>query len=451
MLEDNGEFHTLGTVLALLQAAQRVYISPFKMHVLPMLPGDHRYELAKFIERHHALVAKTFSLYGFDDRFRAFLKHAASIILKVNNFGHMHDENAMEQDLPTDAVEERQITFDMLNSICDVGLGGARAQRIFAEIMSELLTAHVNSTYAGRWTSPSTIPKQLRHWVENHFARFAVEVLDTLGGGSRSTANHPTQVALTDVTSWQERALSDLGALRLRELFDVIVSWGDDTKGAVEDLKQCLKAPAARHHFTSAFSAVISRRLLQPGASTTEILQVYIRIIKAFAILESKGVLLDRLAKPIRRYLRERDDTIKIIVGGLLADASDLQGHGDNLAELAEELNKVTRPSAIDDDGGELDWDDMAWMPDPVDAGPGKSAFDMQSFADSDTDYKKSKSSDVIGTLISIFDTKDIFVKEFQNIMGERLLRKDFDFNKEVSKCLQSKIVASLTSPRPAS
>ena len=48
------------------------------------------------------------------------------------------------------------------------------------------------------------------------------------------------------------------------------------------------------------------------------------------------------------------------------------------------------------------------------------------------TDYKKSKNSDVIGTLISIFDTKDIFVKEFQNIMGERLLRKDFDYDKEV-------------------
>ena len=38
----------------------------------------------------------------------------------------------------------------------------------------------------------------------------------------------------------------------------------------------------------------------------------------------------------------------------------------------------------------------------------------------------------MIGTLISIFESKDIFVKEFQNIMGERLLKKDFEFDKEV-------------------
>ena len=375
MLRDCGDIHTLRIVFALLQAAQRVYIHPFKLHILPMLPGDHRYELAKFIERHHALVSKTFSLNGFADHLRDFLKRVASIILELNTSKYLLYKNAMEEDPSTDVAEERQITFEMLYSICDVGLGGAQAQRIFAEIMSELLTTHINSTYAGRWASPSTVTKELRNWVENHFARFAVEVLEALSGKPRSSIIRVTQVALADVTSWQERAISDLGALRLKELFDVIVNWSDDTKGAIEDLKQCIKAPSARHHFTSAFSAVISTRLLQPGASTTEILQVYICIIKAFAILESKGVLLDRLAKPIRRYLRERDDTIKIIVGGLLADASDTQENGDYLAELAIELNKISKPSAMDDGSGELDWDDMGWVPDPVDAGPGKTIF----------------------------------------------------------------------------
>ena len=33
---------------------------------------------------------------------------------------------------------------------------------------------------------------------------------------------------------------------------------------------------------------------------------------------------------------------------------------------------------------------------------------------------------------MSLFDSKDVFVKEFQNIMGERLLKKDFDLDKEV-------------------
>ncbi len=31
-----------------------------------------------------------------------------------------------------------------------------------------------------------------------------------------------------------------------------------------------------------------------------------------------------------------------------------------------------------------------------------------------------------------MFDSKEVFVKEFQNIMGERLLKKDSEFDREV-------------------
>lgn len=47
-------------------------------------------------------------------------------------------------------------------------------------------------------------------------------------------------------------------------------------------------------------------------------------------------------------------------------------------------------------------------------------------------EYRKSKNSDVIGSLISLFDSKDIFVKEFQNVLGERLLKREYNFEKEV-------------------
>lgn len=47
-------------------------------------------------------------------------------------------------------------------------------------------------------------------------------------------------------------------------------------------------------------------------------------------------------------------------------------------------------------------------------------------------EYKKSKQLDIIGSLISLFESNDSFVKEFQNILGERLL-KDFDYEKEAS------------------
>ena len=50
------------------------------------------------------------------------------------------------------------------------------------------------------------------------------------------------------------------------------------------------------------------------------------------------------------------------------------------------------------------------------------------------TEYRKSKNSDIIASLISLFDSKDVFVKEFQKILGERLLKKEYDYDKEVGK-----------------
>jgi anaphase-promoting complex subunit 2 len=133
-------------------------------------------------------------------------------------------------------------------------------------------------------------------------------------------------------------------------------------------------------------------------------------------------VLLDRVARPIRRYLRDREDTIKIIVGGLLADVTETRGRdnssdSDTLVELSTELAKAHEQS-FRNDAAELDWDDMNWVPDPIDAA---------------LDYKKSKNSDVIGSLISLFESKETFVKELQIMLGERLLRKRTDLSQELS------------------
>lgn len=127
------------------------------------------------------------------------------------------------------------------------------------------------------------------------------------------------------------------------------------------------------------FTSVLSQRLLHPGASTTEILQIYISLIRVFALLDPKGVLIDRVARPIRSYLRERDDTVKVIVNGLLADVNDGVGgeerapdNGDVLVDLAVELHQASARAAHGGDDHDFDWDDMHWTPEPIDAGPGK-------------------------------------------------------------------------------
>ena len=394
--------------------AQAIYFFPLHNRVLSTIENASKIE-SRFRSDFHAVVSYSLPRQTISDLLAEALTADGSIVLGLeSSFG---EEEA-------DAIREaKQRTFRLVRACQSVGLGGDTVQRVLAEVMNNIMTDYVKSTYAGQWESPSSVTDNLRQWTENHYARFVVEALECLktAEGADDTHVNAYSVSLSDVEKWQEMGINRLGTLRVTELFNIVVDW-DASKGAIEDLKQYITTPLARTHLTSSFSAVLSSRLLQPGASTIEILQVYISIIRAFATLDPKGVLLDRVARPIRRYLRDRDDTVKVIVEGLLADLEDEDGEpiepsGDVLSELAIELNGATNLAARDNDDAELDWDDMNWVPDPIDAGP---------------EFRKSKHSDVIGTLISLFDTREVFVKEFQNIMGERLLKKEFLFEKEI-------------------
>ena len=378
MLDENSESSgsesssLLIQVLQTLKACQGIYVHPLHHYVLPKLNDRRSYELAKFRESFEAIVAKTLSPSKLATCLNGFLRKEGSTVLGLHDFDELEDEEAMEQDEESLILDARRRTETVAQGLHDVGLGGAHAQRQFAEVMSDILTTHVKSSYAGQWTSPSSIVEHLKGWVENDFARFVVQVLARFTGHQGDQTSASPKVTLTDVGRWQDMAIQGLGALRIGELFDVIVDWENNSRGAVEDLKHYITTTTARTHLTTVFSQAISQRLLQPGASTTQILQVYICIIRAFAVLDPKGVLLDRIARPIRRYLRERDDAVKIIVGGLLSDVEDADTAPEVLIELAVDLNKLNAMAGIDDDDGELDWDDMSWMPDPIDAGPGK-------------------------------------------------------------------------------
>lgn len=140
-------------------------------------------------------------------------------------------------------------------------------------------------------------------------------------------------------------------------------------------------------------------------------------MIQSFHFLDQSDVLLKRVAFPLQLYLFSREDTVRIIISGLLSDTALATKPGnDKLVELALLLGEGSGVGRADDQ--ELDWNDMSWEPDPVDAGPG---------------YKRSKTVDIIGTLISCLGSQDVFIKEFQHIIAENLLKHDGAFEKEVS------------------
>ena len=385
-------------------------------------------ELERFRDILHAMIRTSLSRTNYRQLSKKFLTEWSSIVLGINRDAkdEHEDEDAMSRDgdagqsiHQTSPDEARRKIANLLVLMDEHGLGGLEAQKDFAEVVNELMAAYVKKNYARRWASPSAAPTELRDWIQGDFASFVIENVSHLSGGRLEDETPLTNITFQDISNWQDRIINDLGTLRLKELFNVVVDWESNSLGAIEDLKQYTTSTSSRSHLVLYFAQVISQRLLHPGASTTQILQTYIYIIRAFAVLDPRGVLLDRLARPIRRYLRERDDTVNIIVTGLLADPDpdSFTNPPDTLIELALELNKISDdPTNHDESLADLDFDDLNWSPDPVDAGP---------------DYRKSKSTDVISTLTSLFDSKEVFVKEFQSVLSTRLLDPGCALEKE--------------------
>ncbi|KAH0558722.1 hypothetical protein GP486_004631 [Trichoglossum hirsutum] len=493
---DGDADEALNNVFKTLQFAQRVYQDPLSriFTALKSLYGPDKALVeikqtgAKFRRDLHAIIAYSLPHEKFSAILAKVLAEEGAIILGISSEDNIQHgqvskvgdealprvEGYMEtkMDLRTDAegarrlkqnsedsqsrsaLEARRRVISIGRILHQVGLGGARGEQVLAEIMNKLMTEYITKAFANQWQSPSTVTARLKTWMEDEFGRLVIEMLScfTDDGDERTKLKEQQSaegeqlellVTFEDIEKWSEMGIGRLGRLRIGELFDIIVDW-DSSMGAVEDLKYYTTTPQTRSYLTSSFSSVVSQRLLHPGASTKEILQVYISLIRAFSLLDPKGVLLDRISRPIRRYLKEREDTVKVIVAGLLADPDDGLSQNTSFAteilvELAVELDKANEARGQEmDDVGELDWDDMQWVPDPVDAGPGKrvdpprveetSILTGTAFSE----YRKSKASDVIGSLISLYDSKDIFVKELQNVMGDRLLKKDFDFDKEI-------------------
>ena len=150
-------------------------------------------------------------------------------------------------------------------------------------------------------------------------------------------------------------------------------------------------------------------RLLHAGASTQLILAQYISTIKCIREIDPTGVLLSSIAEPIRRYLRNRPDTIRSIVASFVDEESDLMDQDDG--------NNNDGPIMLDNDDTP-DWDDPFWEPEPIDAG---------------VNFRSETRKDLISTLVSIYDSKEVFIEELQVMLAQRLMSlKDYNLEKEI-------------------
>ncbi|KAH6675506.1 hypothetical protein B0J14DRAFT_586637 [Halenospora varia] len=397
-------------------------------------PGTSMLYVEKFRRDLHAVITKSL-MEPLSTSLRTVLEKSVFTIL-----GLPQSKSPERSDIiPAGHKSDRalQDLLKLVESLKSVGLAGESFQVTFAEIMNSAMTQYVRRGCKGLWESEketsegssdsqaresknqaSILPRTARHssaskcvtglceWIENRYARLAVQVLNRV--------DTKVNVTWANKERFKEMGIGHLADLRIRELFDIVVNW-PKSGGALDDLRTAITTPQRRLHLTEAFAATLNKRLLHPGTSTLQILQAYISMIWSFHALDNSKVLLDRVAYPLQLYLCSREDTVRIIITGLLADTDD--PHADKLVELAQLLNTGSQQAGQKASDEELDWHDMDWVPDPVDAGPG---------------YKRSKNADIIGTLIGALGAQDVFIKEFQNIIGEHLLKQDGGFEREI-------------------
>jgi anaphase-promoting complex subunit 2 len=89
-------------------------------------------------------------------------------------------------------------------------------------------------------------------------------------------------------------------------------------------LKDAATASSSLSLVGKTLRASVCRRLLHTGASTSQILDLYVSMIRALRVLDPSDLLLNYVAAPVRKYLMSRKDTVRCIVSSLTVRMQEL-------------------------------------------------------------------------------------------------------------------------------
>ena len=206
-----------------------------------------------------------------------------------------------------------------------------------------------------------------------------------------------------NLDQWKHRltylCYKTISDVRTADLFEIMVDY-PASHPAVSDLKKCLDHIKCHNQLTLSLQLAFKERLLNPGVNTDDIITQYSSAIKVLKFLDPSGVTLHKVCLSLRKYIKERDDTIKCILNSLI---------NKERKELAREISEGSRSLFAGDDDSDLENDDWTkWNP------PSKEiSIETKGF---------SKPHDTIVTLCSIFGSTDVFVSEYRNLVADKLL-----------------------------
>ncbi|TKR66848.1 hypothetical protein L596_023082 [Steinernema carpocapsae] len=197
----------------------------------------------------------------------------------------------------------------------------------------------------------------------------------------------------------------------IENIYDLaIVSYPSSTSVA-SDLRSCLIRTRGHGRVELADMMVkqVNEKLLNVGESTNDILRAYASAVDFLKMIDPTNVIMHKVCGVIKDYLKKRPDTVKSIINYITTEKKD---------QLAMDDGRTTQNVMFDEDSMKdvntdfLQPEDAAqwneWVPDPVDANKGENRFFRQS-------------ADVFNMLVSIYGSKEQFVKEYRQLLAERL------------------------------
>ena len=138
--------------------------------------------------------------------------------------------------------------------------------------------------------------------------------------------------------------------LRGGELFDMVADFPSSLPGIL-DLRKALGGSSSSSSSSSSsgtsaspsttdsrrrtselaksFRIALKKRLLHVGASTAQILDMYISMVRCLRVLDPSDIFLNFVTQPIRQYLLKRKDTIRRIVSSLTDSSKESELHGE--------------------------------------------------------------------------------------------------------------------------
>ena len=291
-------------------------------------------------------------------------------------------------------------------SLAALGLA-ALAEEALAGATAAAVRARLSSCARGSFERAALQPA--RRWLAAVPVAFLAAALPALQPGAA-----PGQ-ARQQLQAWRARLeyalCSALGSLRADELFDIVVDF-PDSMPAVMDLRACLESTSLAASLPVTFRAALRRRLLHAGAATADILTHYLHTIKALALLDPSGALLEAVSPPTRSYLRCRRDTIRCVVTLLT------EGDADAAESVLEELARDGGATPADEgDGADSDADGDA---PPPPAGAGWATWSPAPAHAAALSARRAP--DVVALLVGIFGSRELFVNEYRALLAERVL-----------------------------